>query len=126
MAENGNSNGKPRIAWTVDISTVLAILGMVGTGVFFVVQTRSDATTAREQLTDLKLTFQRGIDGVKSDIAGLPAAAAHLIEIDRRLADMDRWREGAERRDNEQRDAISGLTGRLGALERTEAGAHNR
>jgi len=126
MADNGENGTKPRIAWTVDISTVIAILGLVGSVVFFVVQTRSDATTAREQLADLKLTFQRGIDGVKTDIAGLPAAAAHLTEVDRRLGDIDRWREGAERRDNEQRDAISHLEGRLGALERAEAGAHNR
>jgi len=126
MNETNGGNGKARVAWTFDISTVIAVLGLVGTAIFFVVQTRSDATFAREQLADLKLTFQRGIDGVKTDIAGLPAAAAHLIEIDRRLADFDRWREQAERRDNEQRDDISALKGRLGALERTESAAHNR
>ena len=43
-------NGKPTVAWTIDVSTVLAILGLIASGVFFVSQTRSDTTNIKEQL----------------------------------------------------------------------------
>ena len=132
-----DENGKARVSWTFDIGTVLAVLGLVGGSALFVTQTRGDAINAKEeatrlrteitaQLTDTRNQLDRGLTGIRTEIAGLPAAAAHLTEIDRRLTDIAHWQEGAERRDTEQRDAIGALNSRIGALERLEGQAHNR
>ena len=101
-------NGKPTVAWTIDVGTVLAILGLIAGGVAFVTQTRSDTTGVREQLTE-----------IKAAIAGIPASAAHMIEVDRRLAELDQWKASAERRDTEQRDDINKLRAAVESLERT-------
>ena len=105
---NGDTTSKPTVAWTIDVSTVLAILGLIGSGIFFVTQTRSDTTNIKEQLTE-----------IKTIIAGIPASAAHVIEIDRRLTELDQWKAGAERRDTEQRDDINKLRATVESLERT-------
>jgi hypothetical protein len=135
MAEgNGNS---PRLAFTFDATTIVAVLGLIGGAALFVTQTRGDAQIAkdeaqrlrleiRDQITETRGQLDRGITGIRAEIAGLPAAAAHLTEIDHRLADIARWQEGAERRDTEQRDLIGGLTSRVGNLERQENAAHGR
>src|SRR5215472_2582456 len=136
MAEANGSNGH-RVAWTFDATTVLAVLGLIGGAALFVAQTRGDAqgakdeamrlrTEIKDQITDTRTQMDRGLTGIRTEIAGLPAAAAHLTEIDRRLTDIAHWQEGAERRDTEQRDAIGALNSRIGALERLEGQAHNR
>lgn len=123
---DGNGKG---INWTVDISTVLAVLGLLGGSILYVTQTRADAQNAKEEAQRLRVeikdqidrtqtSLEKGLAGIRVDIAGFPAAAAHLTEIDRRLTDLDHWKDRAEERDREQERGITALRNDVDRLDR--------
>lgn len=112
--EEEEQDGAPkglRIKWDVNITTVLVLIGAVGSAMFFVATTRTAADTANtnnirleQEIRLLQASVNSGLERVTTQLATLPDQRARLDEEERHMTDVDRWRAVVETRLNDVRD----------------------
>lgn len=94
-----------RVTWNVNITTVIAILGALGSGAYFVATAKTGLMAAKEDnarlevlITGLRSDFKEGVAELRGQITGLPDLRANMGNVQQQLTDASRWRAEMEKR----------------------------
>lgn len=106
-----------RVTWDVNITAVLAILGMLGSGITYVVSSRAGLEQTRLEVAMLRGDLKDALIEVRAASAGLPDLRANVGLLVQRQGDNDKWRGAMENRSNDTRDMLIDLRAGVTALQ---------
>ena len=117
-AAEHDERGPPpvRVGWEINITTVIAILGALASGAYFVSTSRSGLEQAQKdnvrletQLVGIRADLKDGLTDIRNQIGGLPDLRANVNQLQQRLGEAERWRTQIEQRINDTRDEVLGM-----------------
>lgn len=112
--------------WTVNLTTVIAILSALGSGAYFVAQAKTGLLEAQKdnvrleaQITGMRSDLKEGIAELRGQINGIPDMRAALANLQQQLVEQSQWRASIETRVANDHDMTLSNRSDLDAIART-------
>lgn len=119
ISEHDDDAGPPasKVSWDINITSVLAIMGMLASGITYVVTSRTGQEQTRVDVALLRQDVKDALIEFRAASAGLPDLRANVGLLVQRQGDNDKWRGAMENRSNDTRDMLIDLRAGVTALQ---------
>ena len=119
--DDATTTDKPRrgltINWELNLTTLITLGTLLGSGMFMLVQARNDIDTMKTTVTEVK----GDIGSMRDSLKVLPQQTFQIDDLKRRFDELSQWRAIVENRLGENRDLTRDLNSRVSSIERASS-----